>query len=302
MISLKSPIFYSLVLMFLLSCSMERAPLGTEKNPIKIYFTPSVEAKKIEDHSKTIKKYLEVNTPYKYKVASPTSYIAVIEAFGTKRADVAALNTFGYILAQEKYGVEARIIFLRYGSDTYKAQIITKNDNKINSMKDLDKKKFAFVDPSSTSGYLLPLKMFKDAGIAPSETVFASRHDNVVTMIYQGQVDAGATFYSPPEKGKIQDARRLVKTQYPDVEEKIKILQLSEPIPNDPIVFRKDVPEEMKSTIINTLEKFIKTKDGKDAFYAIYGATNFRKASDKDYDVVRKMLKTIGKSAESLVK
>jgi len=281
---------------------MERAPLGTEKNPIKIYFTPSVEAKKIEDHSKTIKKYLEVNTPYKYKVASPTSYIAVIEAFGTKRADVAALNTFGYILAQEKYGVEARIIFLRYGSDTYKAQIITKNDNKINSMKDLDKKKFAFVDPSSTSGYLLPLKMFKDAGIAPSETVFASRHDNVVTMIYQGQVDAGATFYSPPEKGKIQDARRLVKTQYPDVEEKIKILQLSEPIPNDPIVFRKDVPEEMKSTIINTLEKFIKTKDGKDAFYAIYGATNFRKASDKDYDVVRKMLKTIGKSAESLVK
>ena len=41
--------------------------------------------------------------------------------------------------------------------------------------------------------------MFEKMGIKPSETVFAMRHDNVVTMVYQGQVAAGATYYAPPD-------------------------------------------------------------------------------------------------------
>jgi phosphonate transport system substrate-binding protein len=39
---------------------------------------------------------------------------------------------------------------------------------------------------------------------------------------YQVQVDAGATFYWPPEDGAMKDARRLVKTQYPDVENALR--------------------------------------------------------------------------------
>ena len=50
-------------------------------------------------------------------------------------------------------------------------------------------------------------------------------------MIYQGQVDAGATWYSPPLNGKIQDARKLVKTQYTDIESKVKIIHLTDPLP-----------------------------------------------------------------------
>jgi phosphonate transport system substrate-binding protein len=61
-----------------------------------------------------------------------------------------------------------------------------------------------------------------DKGIQLKDSVFAMKHDSVITMMYQKQVDAGATFYSPPENGKIEDARRLVLQQYPDVEEKIK--------------------------------------------------------------------------------
>ena len=69
------------------------------------------------------------------------------------------------------------------------------------------------------------VKILKQNHITPSSTVFSLKHDNVVTMVYQKQVDAGATFYSPPSKeGLIRDARILVKSQYPDVEEKIKIL------------------------------------------------------------------------------
>ncbi len=283
----------------LASCTGPRGELGTEKNPIKLYFIPSVDAK-MGDKAKAVKAYLESQTPYKFETAIPQSYVAVVEAFGTKRADIAAINTFGYIMANEKYGAEARIVFIRNGLETYKAQIVTKTDSPIKTLADLNGKKFAYVDPASTSGYLLPAKMFADRGIKPSETVFAKKHDNVITMIYQGQVDAGATFYSPADEQGIQDARRLVKTQYPDVEKQIRIVELTESIPNDPIIFRKDMPEEMKAKIVEAVLSYMQTQEGKAAFKDLYGVTEMKAVQDSAYDGVREMLRTLGKSATDL--
>jgi phosphonate transport system substrate-binding protein len=289
------------------ACTRKTAELGTADNPIKLHFVPSVDAKVIEDNSKKFKEYLEKNTPYKYEITIPQSFIAVVEAFGTKRADVAAINTFGYILAHDKYGVEARMTVIRHGLPTYQSQFIVRADSNIKKIEDLNGKKIAFVEPASASGYLLPLKTLKEKGIKPKETVFAGKHDNVVSMVYQGQVDAGATFYSPPTKNEsgvevIDDARRLVLVQYPDVEKKVVILSLSEPILNDPIIFRKEMPEEMKNKIIDSMLAFVATPEGKEAFLAIYGVTEIKKATDADYDSVRAMLKAAGASAEDLVK
>ncbi len=297
----------AVVAVLLVGCTKKTAELGTAENPVKLHFVPSVDAKVIEDNSKKFKEYLEKATPYKYEVTIPQSFVAVVEAFGTKRADVAAINTFGYVLAHDKYQAEARLTVLRHGSSTYQSQFIAKADSGIKKLEDLAGKKIAFVDAASTSGYLLPLKTLKDKKIEPKETMFAQKHDNVVSMVYQGQVDAGATFYSPPSKDdkgveQIEDARRLVKTQYPDVEKKVAIISLSEPIPNDPIVFRKEMPEEMKTKIIQAMMSFVATPEGKDAFKAIYGVTDLKLATDADYESVRSMLKTLGKDASDFMK
>lgn len=274
-------------------CHLKKDVLGTAENPIKFHLVPAVDAKVLTDNSKILKDYLEKNTPYKYQITIPQNFVAVVESFGTKRADVAAINTYGYYLAHKQYGVEARLTVIRYGSATYQSQFLARADGKIKTLKDLQGKKVAFVDPASTSGYLLPLKTLKDRKIEPKDTVFAMKHDSVVTMIYQGQVDAGATYYSPPQNGQLEDARRLVKTQYPDVEQKVKIIELSEPIPNDPIVFRKDMPEEMKEKIVDTLLQFAATPEGQKSLDLMLGATNLKKSTDSDYDSVREMLSTL---------
>jgi phosphonate transport system substrate-binding protein len=299
--SLKT-LLVALTVLGLAACTIDKGELGSKKNPVKLFFVPSVDAKVIEANAKVIEKYLEEATGYQFETAIPASFIAVVEAFGSKRADIAAINTFGYILANEKYGVEARLTALRHGSATYQSQFIAKADGPIKSLADFAGKSIAFVDPASTTGYLLPKKVLSDKGIKTGKEVFAMKHDSVVSMIYQGQVDAGATFYSPEAEGEIQDARRLVKTQYPDVEKKIKIVELSEPVPNDPIVFRKEMPEEMKLKIIEALNKFIKTPEGLAAFKNIYSYTDFKEAKDSDYDAVRAMIKASGKTAEELMK
>jgi phosphonate transport system substrate-binding protein len=296
-----------LAFVLLSSCIKNSSELGSEKNPIKLHFVPSVDAKVIENNSKIFKDYLEKETGLKYEVTIPQSYVAVVEAFGTKRADIAAINTFGYMLAHEKYGAEAKLTVIRHGLSTYQGMIVAKTDSKIKKIEDLADKKVAYVDPASTSGYLLPLKMLKDKGVTPKETVFALKHDNVISMVYQGQVDAGAAFFSPTHKDdqgveQIEDARRLVKTQYPDVEKKISIIGMSDSIPNDPFIFRKELSEELKTKIVDAMLKFVETKEGQDAFKAIYGVTALKKSTDADYDSVRTMLKTVGVNAADLMK
>lgn len=280
------------------SCDRKRAEIGSEKNPIKLFFVPSVDVKVIEDSSQKTKDFLEKETGLKFEVSIPQSYIAVVEAFGTDRADVAALNTYGYYLAHTKHKVEARLTVVRHGSTTYQSQFIVKAGSKIKTIADFKGKKIAFVDPASASGYLLPLKMLRDKGVEPGEVVFAMKHDNVVSMVYNGQVEGGATFHSPAFEGKIEDARRLVKTQYPDVEEKVQILQLSEPILNDPIVFRAGLPEAMKTKITDAFLKYVKTEEGRVALKAIYSVDDFKQVTDADYISVL----SLGKLSEEVMK
>jgi phosphonate transport system substrate-binding protein len=150
---------------------------------------------------------------------------------------------------------------------------------------------------------MFPLKMLRDENVRLSNEMFAMKHDNVITMVYQGQVDAGATYYSAPDKdGNIRDARQRVLTQFPDVEDKVKVLAITEPIANDPFVFRKDIPEEVATKFIAAIKKFIDTPRGKEIFNNIYSVDGLVDATDSDYDRLREMIQAINLSTEELIK
>ncbi len=292
------------IMAILLSFACKRdTKLGSEANPIKLYFTPSVDADTIASNSTDFIKFLEKETGYFFKTGIPTNYISVVEAFGSKRADIGVMNSFGYLMANEKYGAQAKLRVLRYGHDYYQGQIIAHVDSGIESVKDLDGKKFAFTDPSSTSGYMFPLKIMKENNVTLDNQTFAVKHDNVVTMVYQKQVHAGATYYSAPsEDGKIRDARSRVKTQFPDVEEKVKIVQITEKIPNDPFVFRKDLPKEITNKFIAAVKKFIATDRGQEIFKNIYSVEGLVDTTDADYDGLRAVIKSININIEEQLK
>lgn len=286
-----------------LSACQKEQPLGTQDNPVKLYFTPSVDAETIATNSNGFIKFLEAETGLYFKTGIPTNYVAVVEAFGSNRADIGVMNSFGYLLANQKYGAKAKLRVIRHGEDTYKGQIIVHVDAGIKEVKDLNGKKFAFTDSSSTSGYMFPLKIIKDAGVELGNTTFAYKHDNVVTMVYQRQVDGGATYHSPAAAdGTIRDARARVKTQFPDVEDKVKILAITEPIPNDPFVFRADLPEEISNKFIAAVKKYISTPEGKEAFQNIYSVEGVTDSVDSDYDGLRAMIDAIQLDMDKLLK
>ncbi len=269
--------------------------LGSKKNPIKLFFTPSVDAKQITTTAKQLLEFLQKETGYYFTSAVPADYVTVVESFGSNKADIAVINTFSYLMANKKYGATALLRIVRdNGEAFYRGQIIVRSDSGLDTITDLMSKKIAYVDPSSTSGYILPAALLKKHGIVPSDSIFAKKHDIVVSMVYQKQVDAGATYYSPKdETGQLRDARERVVTQYPDVFEKIKIIALTEPIPNDPVIFNKSMPEEMKLKIVDAFLKFVSTKAGQESLHRIYNVKKLIPTTDKDYDGLRKILDDI---------
>lgn len=290
-----------LVSFFVLVNCTSKPEIGTPENPIKISLVPGQDTKVLEENGKELEAYLKEKTGLPIEVTVPSSFIAVIEALGSKRADMAIMNTFGYILAREKYGADAALTGVFKGRDVYWGQIIARKDGP-KTLKDLNNKKIAFVDPSSGSGFVLPSKLLKDEKVTPKEVVFAGRHDSVVTMVYQRQVDAGATYSIPPLDGVPQDARKLVATQFPDVYDQIVILAKTDPIPNDPVVFRKDFPPELRKQLVDAIKKMMKEEKGSKIMYNLYHMDDFKDADPKQYEKVQKMLLDLGKSAQDFVK
>lgn len=290
-----------LATLFLCISCTSKNDLGSESHPIQFALVPGQDSAVLMENGKLLEKWIHQQTGLFVKMQVPTNFIAVVEALGSQRVDVAILNTFGYILAHDKYQASAKLIGVNLGRSQYWGQIITSNP-KIKNLKDLNGKKFAFVDPASTSGYLLAAKLFKDENIKPSEVIFAGKHDSVVTMVYQGRIDAGATYHTPSEDGIPQDARRLVAVQFPDVYEKVRILKLTGPIPSDPVVFRKDLPPEIEAKLISALKSFGSTPEGVKALKNLYHLTGFKDCTDKDYDATRKILLDLGRKVQDFVK
>ncbi|MFB3844272.1 MAG: phosphate/phosphite/phosphonate ABC transporter substrate-binding protein [Candidatus Cloacimonadaceae bacterium] len=296
------PVVFICIGLLLIGCS-SKAPLGSKKNPIKMYFVPSLEANKVVSSGEAIANHLHKVTGYYFKVAVPTSYAAVIEAMGTNEADIAWLATYAYILAHDKYGAVVRLSTVRNGLSKYRGQFIARADGKVKKLEDIQGKVVAFTDAASTSGFIYPKALLDSKGIKPKEYFFAGGHPQAVLAVYGKRADVGCTYWSPPDQNGVpQDARIKLIDTYPDVLKKVSIIGFTDWIPNDTVTMRKDFPQEMQDKIVNALLDYVATPEGKKVMKELYDIDGLNKATDADYNIVRETLKTLGKSPSDFLK
>ena len=290
-----------MLMMLILAGCTKKGELGTASNPIKMYFVPSMEAGKVVTSGKAIAAGLEKLTGYKYKIAVPTNYAAVIEAMGADQADIGWLPTFAYILANQKYQAQVALTTVRNGLEKYRGQFVVRAESGIKSLEDINGKVVAYTDASSTSGYIYPSALLKLNGIEADKYYFAGGHPQAILAVYQGSADVGCSYWSPPQNDEPQDARKAVLETYPDIMEKVIPIAFTDWIPNDTVTFRKGISDEMKTTIVDALLQFAASAEGHEVLSELYSVDNFVKSSDSDYDIVRESLETLGFGAEEFV-
>lgn len=284
----------SMLLFALAACGGE-PDLGTADNPIVMSFVPSGDTQDIIASGDELAQMISDKTGLVVEANVGTDFAAVREAMGAGQAQIGWLNTFNYVLANEKYGVDAALVTVRFGSTSYRGQIIVRADSGIATLDDLKGKVFCWVDPNSTSGYIIPRIMLLANGIDPdkdfAQQIEAGSHNNVVTQVYNGDCDAGATF---------DDARSSVEADLADVKEKVVVLATTTDIPNDNVSFTKDFPQDMRDQIANALVEIAGTEEGKTALNTLYSIESLQKADDSFYDTFRADLSKAGIDIESL--
>ena len=270
------------------------AKLGTEKNPIIMSFVPSGDTEEIVAGGNLIADMITEKTGLKIVANVGTDFSAVREAMGAEKAHIGWLNTFNYVLAAEKYDVDVGLVTSRFGTTSYKGQIIVRADSGIESLEDLKGKVMCWVEPSSTSGYIIPRIMLMANGIQDSDfaqTVEAGSHNNVVAAVYNGDCDAGATY---------SDARSSIEEDYPDVKDVVAVLATTVDIPNDNVAFSKDLDADVRAKIVAALLEIAQSEEGVTALGEVYSIEGLEVADDSFYDGFRADLSKAGIDIEEL--
>ncbi len=195
----------------------------------------------------------------------------------------------------------------------YRGCVMTRTDSGIRRLRDLTGRSFAFADETSTSGHIFPRMLLDRNNVSLGRVYMAGGHPNVVQAVWDGKAMAGSTFYSPPgvkqreDKLYVGDARYIIMRRFKTDEERqtfletIRILALTDPIPNDLCAVRKGLPEAIWKRFVDSFQRYLQTPEGQDVFNDLLTAVGVAEIDDSVFDGFRSALVASGISAEGLM-
>jgi phosphonate transport system substrate-binding protein len=178
--------------------------------------------------------------------------------------------------------------------------------------------------------------MFAALGITPGAGLSAGGHTGAVRAVYNGEADFATVFFSPnidldgntvwdgtEEDADVpadaiescgltdgdlvcgtirpRDARRGLREEAPDVIQKVRILFLSDPIPNDLMAFGPEFPADLRADIVQAMKDYAANDpDGFAAAFEAYSWDDVADTTDAEFDSIRALLTALGYDLEDL--
>jgi phosphonate transport system substrate-binding protein len=209
-------------------------------------------------------------------------YGNIIDNFSSNELDAAFFGSFTGALAIRKLAVQplARPEHMD-GTSTYYGMIFVRRDSGISSAGDMRGKRFAFVDKATTAGWLLPMHYFRENGITDyraffRETYFTGTHEDAVYDVLRGLADIGTAKNTVFERLAASDDT---------IRQELRILATSPVVPANALAVRKDLDEELKLKLKNTLLLMDRDPEGQ-KILKDFGVRRFIATTADDYGPV----------------
>lgn len=247
---------------------------------IKVGLIPTEGGADIIKRFKPLLDHLSRMLGVKVEGFSASDYAGIITAMAHKHIDFAYFGPKSYTDAANKAGAQALVLELNKKKQPgYYGIIISKKGSGIKTLAQAKGKTFAFTDPNSTSGFLVPNILFaRDLKVKPEayfkKVSFSGSHGASILAVKNGSVQVAAT-------NNIDRDRMVEKGQASLAD--FNILWTSDLIPGAPMCARKDLPESLKAAFAGALIMFNSDKKGLQKLQN--GGYAF--ADDTTYDVIR---------------
>lgn len=231
---------------------------------------------------------MEKKTGIKVNAYFASDYAGIIEAMRFNKVQIAWYGNKAAIEAVDRAKGEVFVQTVAAdGSPGYWSLLITHKDSEIKRLEDVfaNGKKYTFGngDPNSTSGFLVPgYYVFAMNNIEPTKhfkRVVNANHETNALTVANRQVDLATN--------NTESMDRL-KKMHPEAFNNIRILWKSPLIPSDPLVWRIDLPADIKTKVRDFFLTYGKTEEEKKVLSDL-ALGHFRESSNKQLIPIRQL-------------
>lgn len=259
-----------------------------EEQVLKMGFVPMKDGDTLIESVEPLTEMLSKELGIQVEGFTATNYVGVVEGLGSGQVDFGFIPPFAYVLANSESNAQVILTAVnKSGEARYRSQFLVRKDSGIKTFADVKGHIVAFVDPSSTSGYLFPGAHLIAEGIdieKDIQYVYSGGHDKSLQLLLNGDVDVATTFV---------DARERYAEDFPTAMDETELLGYTDYIPNISVTIRGDMDADLQGKIKKALLKIQASEEGKALLIELFNMYGFEEATDSDYDVIRTTAKTM---------
>ncbi|MGO9117967.1 MAG: phosphate/phosphite/phosphonate ABC transporter substrate-binding protein [Desulfomonilaceae bacterium] len=215
------------------------------------------------------------------------TYKEINELLNRGEVDLAFLCSGPYAAAKDNAEFELIATPEIGGSHFYQAYLIVNERSPFNRLEDLKGRTFAFTDPDSNTGRLVPTYWLSEIGERPEtffrEAIYTYSHDNSIEAVAKGMVDGASVdsmvwnYFSKHDPALTSSTRIIKKSDYYGI---------------PPLVVSRKLPENIKIPVRELLFSLHTREDGKRILDQLM-IDRFVEPRDTWYDSIRLMKKNM---------
>jgi phosphonate transport system substrate-binding protein len=211
------------------------------------------------------------------------TYSEINELLGSSQIDLAFICSGPYVMGKDQHGFELLVTPEVQGKHFYQSYLIVNIASQIHQIEDLRGQVFAFTDPDSNTGKLVPTYWLSQMGEQPEtffgKTIYTYSHDNSILAVARGLVEGAAVDSLIWEYYHFKNSIFTSRT---------RVIKKSEPYGMPPIVASSKLSSALKKRIRQVLVLMHQDDAGKKILAELM-IDRFVRPEDEWYNSIREM-------------
>ncbi|MHB8069187.1 MAG: substrate-binding domain-containing protein [Desulfobaccales bacterium] len=260
--------------------------------PLRVAVAAMVSPRETFNLYRQLLEYLGRKSGRRLELVQRKTYAEIDELLGKSQIDLAFICSGPYVCGKEKYGFALLAVPEIHGTHFYRAYLIVNKDSPFKSLEDLKGHTFAFTDPDSNTGRLVPTYWLAEIKQRPdtffSRIIYTYSHDNSIMAVARGLVDGAAV------DGLIWE---YYQAKTPAFTSKTRIIKKSEPFGIPPLVASKQLSKETKAQIQQLLFSMHQDPEGRKILAELM-IDRFIPPREEWYDTLRQMTQQLDRRGD----